>query len=333
VVAAVEAEREPVEHEGQRYLPVSIESIRVNSIPPFDLYLQAGSAPPIVLYCERNTLFTGKARRQLENNGVTLLYVRSDNRSAYNSYLADNLEKILKDTSLTVKKKAVILYDCAQAVVEDVLARPRSREGIDRGKTVMRQTVDFMTSDDFMLEHLLRTISCDYYLYTHSVNVVAYTVALALEAGYHDRALLRELANGALLHDIGKSAIPSAVLNKPGLLTPEEREQVEEHPRIGYQLLIEQAAVGEIALDIVLHHHERIDGGGYPERLRADRISPFVQMAAIADVFDALTTDRFHQKGRSTFEALSTMLKEMSDELDPELVRAFVEMMGSPTRP
>jgi HD-GYP domain-containing protein (c-di-GMP phosphodiesterase class II) len=333
VVAAVEAEREPVEHEGQRYLPVSIESIRVNSIPPFDLYLQAGSAPPIVLYCERNTLFTAKARRQLENNRVTLLYVRSDNRTAYNSYLADNLEKILKDASLTVKKKAVILYDCAQAVVEDVLARPRSREGIDRGKTVMRQTVDFMTSDDFMLEHLLRTISCDYYLYTHSVNVVAYTVALALEAGYRDRALLRELANGALLHDIGKSAIPAAVLNKPGPLTPEEREQVEEHPRIGYQLLLEQAAVGEIALDIVLHHHERIDGGGYPERLGADRISPFVQMAAIADVFDALTTDRFHQKGRSTFEALSTMLKEMSDELDPELVRAFVEMMGSPTRP
>jgi len=332
VAAVKDVFREPVEYNGNRYIPVSIDSIRVNSVPQFDLFLRVGPGQPMVLYCEHNTPFTVKARTQLENNRIKLFYVRSEEHAAYRLYLAENLDTILKDKDLSLKKKSVILYDCAQAVVEDVLTRPRSRESIVRGKDIVRQTVEFMTAENFLLEHLLRSISCDYYLYTHSVNVVAYTLALAMESGYTDRATLREVANGALLHDIGKSMLEPALLNKAGPLTPREWELLQTHPKSGYALLLEHGNLGEIALDIVLHHHEKLNGAGYPEKLPGDAISPFVRMVTIADIFDALTTDRFHEKAKSTFDALSMMLNTMSEDLDADLVRIFVEMMGSPTR-
>ena len=85
---------------------------------------------------------------------------------------------------------------------------------------------------------------------------------------------------------------------------------------------------GEIALDIVLHHHERLNGSGYPHRLKDPQISPFVRIVAIADVFDALTTDRSHQKGRSSFEALSLMHRTMQPQLDMTVLRTFTEMLG-----
>ena len=179
------------------------------------------------------------------------------------------------------------------------------------------------------MEQLLRTISADYYLYTHSVNVVAYSIALAQRAGYSDRATLREIANGALLHDIGKAKIDEALLNKPSALSTGEWEKMQQHARMGHDLLKAQDCLGEVALDIVLHHHEKVNGGGYPDRLTGDQISPFVKIVTIADVFDALTTDRFHQKGKGTFEALQLMQQTMKGELDPEIFRTFVGMMGN----
>jgi len=329
----LDGHQEPVEHQGVVYLPVSIDAVRIDSVPEFDLYFQPGVAQPFVLYCERNTAFTEAARRRLEDNKVLVVFIRHDDRKKYHRYIADQLDEILRDPGLTAKKKAGILYDSAQAVVEEVLESPAEAEAIHRGKAIVEHTVDFMTSEDFLLEHLLRTISCDAYLYTHSVNVVAYSIALALRTGMGDGASLRELANGALLHDIGKSTIPEDVLYKPSPLSGQEWAQVRAVPEAGHAMLREARCLGEIALDIVLHHHERLDGSGYPHRLTGPEISRFVRIVTIADIFDALTSDRHHQPGKSTFEALQLMNNTMRDTIDPELFRAFVEIMGNRPTP
>ncbi len=317
-----------VSHDGELYLPVRLEAIRVNTTLDFDLYFRPSPAQPLVLYCERSVPFTEETRDRLKNTPVECFYIHQDSKRQYNRYLDEHLEDILHDPGLDVRKKAEILYDSALATVELILLEPPSKESIERGKTVARHTVDFMNAQDFPLEHLLRHISCDYYLYSHSVNVMAYSIALARRAGHHDAASLREVANGALLHDIGMGMVGPELCRKEGALTPQEWNQIKTHPSKGYQVLLEIGNLGEIALDIVMHHHERLDGSGYPDHLRGDALSHFVCIVAIADIFDALTTDRPYQPRRKTFPALSLMQREMPRQIDMTLFRSFVEIMG-----
>lgn len=317
-----------VAHNGETYYPVSTGSIRVDSSPSFDLFFRPGPGQPFVLYCERNTIFAEEARRRLEFNRVETLFIHQQQLHEYNLYISDHLDSILTDRAHSAGERASILYECAQTVVGEILRQPHSREALLRGKTVVRHTVDYMTKRDFRLEHLLRTISSEYYLFTHSVNVATYSIALAMRGGFSDPASLRELAHGALLHDIGESLIDPEILNRPGNLSGAEWELVRQHPITGCNLLHDAGCFGEVTLDIVLHHHERLNGGGYPHQLQDRQISPFVRMVTIADIFDALTTDRFYQERRSTFEALSLMHRGMKGELDPDLLRAFTEMLG-----
>jgi HD-GYP domain-containing protein (c-di-GMP phosphodiesterase class II) len=326
-LATTEAEQ-VVETSGGTYFPVHTDSIRLDSVPSFALYFQPSVDQPYVLYCERKTKFTREAKRRLQQNKITQLFITKKDRAAYSRYLAEHLNDVLEDARLTVREKSTILYDSAQAVVEDVLKEPTQRANIERGKVVVQRTVEFMRSKEFMLEHLLRTISCDYYLYTHSINVTAYSIALAMRSGYIDPATLREVANGALLHDVGETTLPPDLKNKEGQLTSEEWKLMRAHPEEGVKLLQKTGCLGEIAQDIVLCHHEKLNGHGYPNKLKGDQISPFVRIVTIADIFDALTTERFHQKRMSSFEALKLMRETMRDELDMDLFRNFVTMMG-----
>lgn len=330
MMAKMRLNREPVEYGAEVYLPINLEAVRVDTVPDFDLYFRPGHDKPFVLYCEKKSRFTNDARRRLATHRIEQLYIKKADAAEYHRYLADNIQDILSDKRLSLREKSSILYDSAQAVVEVVLANPSSREHVRRGKNIVGNTVDFMTDEEFKLEHLLRTISCDAYLYTHSVNVVAYSVALAMRAGHHDKPILREIANGALMHDVGKSKVDPEILNKPGGLTTAEWEEIQQVPRLGYDMMRASDCLGEIALDIVLHHQEKLDGSGYPDALKGDQISEYVRIVTIADVFDALTSDRFHQSPRGTFEALQVMQREMRNQLDPELFKTFVNMMGNP---
>jgi len=148
--------------------------------------------------------------------------------------------------------------------------------------------------------------------------------------GIADQATLREIANGALLHDVGKATLHRDVLEKSGPLTSNEWQKMKDAPRIGYEMMLEADCVGEIALDIILHHRERLNGSGYPDGLQGDQISKFVRIVSICDIFDALTCDRHHQSKRPTFEALDTMGRMIKREIDEDLFRHFVSMMGKP---
>ncbi|MBX3175843.1 MAG: HD domain-containing protein [Candidatus Hydrogenedentes bacterium] len=323
-----DTERAPARPESKGYLPVLIESIRLDTEPPFALYIRPTASQACVLYCERQTPFTRDARRRLLQNRISELYISEADRAAYSRYIAEHLADVLRDPRLTARDKSHILYDSAQAVVEDVLREPARRANIERGKAIVKRTVAFMRSPDFMLEHLLRTISCDYYLYTHSINVTAYSIALAMRCGFVDPATLREIANGALLHDVGESVLDSAIKNKPGPLSDGEWAEMRRHPEEGLKLLEKTGCLGEIAQDIVLSHHEKLDGSGYPNQRSGEDISPFVRIVTIADIFDALTTDRHHQKRMRSFEALKLMGETMRDQIDMPYFRNFVGMMG-----
>jgi putative nucleotidyltransferase with HDIG domain len=312
------------------FIPVGLDSLRVDSVTSFDIYFQPSPGQPFVLYAERNLIFTEEARSRLAANGVETIYIRGTQRDAYNRYVEENLSIILADPEIGADKKSEALYASASIVTESIIQNPQSQDNLQRGRDMARLTVNFMLEDRAVLANLIKTLSSVYEVYSHSVNVVTYSIAIAQRSDETDPATLRELAIGALLHDVGKSRIDSAILNCKGTLTNDQWEEMKRHPEIGHELLAETGTVGEIALDIVRHHHERIRGAGYPDNLAGSSISRFVRMVTIADIFDALTTDRPFQKARTSFAALNLMRSQLANDLDPELFRVFVAMMGNP---
>ena len=312
------------------WVPVHLATLRVDTVMDFDLFFKPAANQPFVLYSERNIPFTENTWDRLEESNVRTLYVRATERLKYAHYMQGSLPAIIADASIPPDEKSEIVYASATGTMEGVIDNPESRQGVKLGKEIVKHSVAFMLSDDKVFGNLLETLSTDYEVYTHSVNVVTYTIALARHARFGDAATLREISTGALLHDIGKNMVDPKILKKPGALSPEQWEEMKRHPGLGHEILSATGNFGEIALDIIRHHHEKLPGSGYPDGLSGDEISTFVRMVTITDIFDALTTNRPFQKAQSTFDALSTMTSQISDDLDPVLFKRFVDLMGNP---
>lgn len=164
------------------------------------------------------------------------------------------------------------------------------------------------------------------YTYIHSIAVSALMMTLARALGLSPGDV-REAGLGGLLHDIGKAKVPQSILDKVGPLTREERGIVQAHPEEGHRMLGEGGGVSPIVRDICLHHHERMDGTGYPFGLTGDRLSVFARMAAICDVYDAITSQRPYKRGWSPAEALRDM-GSWTGHFDERLFRRFVTAIG-----
>jgi HD-GYP domain-containing protein (c-di-GMP phosphodiesterase class II) len=167
----------------------------------------------------------------------------------------------------------------------------------------------------------------DDYTFLHSVSVCTLLVAFC-RSRQLDAETTYQAGIGGLLHDTGKALVPDAILNKPGRLTEEEFDIVRRHPRDGYDILCRSEGVGPIPLDITLHHHERRDGTGYPDRQAEQGISELAQMAAIVDVYDAITADRCYHKGMPAAEALRKMYEWSKFHFNPALTQEFMRCVG-----
>lgn len=176
---------------------------------------------------------------------------------------------------------------------------------------------------------LARLKNKDDYTYLHSVTVCALMVALGRQLGLDD-ALLREAGMAGLLHDLGKAMIPLEILNKPGKLTDAEYAIVKKHPRDGYNMMTGNTGDGVMAArDVSLHHHEKFDGTGYPERLEGNAISLLSRMAAVCDVYDAITSNRPYKSGWEPSESLRRMAAWTKEgHFDPRMFQAFVKSIG-----
>ncbi|MDB6044700.1 MAG: Phosphodiesterase [Gammaproteobacteria bacterium] len=173
---------------------------------------------------------------------------------------------------------------------------------------------------------LARLKTADEYTYLHSVAVCALMVTLGRQLGL-DAAQCREAGMAGMLHDLGKAAMPQEVLNKPGKLTPAEFEIIKQHPLRGYEMLLAGADVSEGTRDVCRHHHERMDGTGYPDGLAGEQISLLARMGAVCDVYDAVTSDRPYKAGWDPAQALSQMAT-WKGHFDPVVFQSFVKSLG-----
>ena len=162
--------------------------------------------------------------------------------------------------------------------------------------------------------------------YEHAKRVRHYAMALAAQAGIADPEILRTIETAALLHDVGKLAIPDRLLDKPGPLTSEEYDHVKQHTVIGADLLAGVSFPGPLAL-LVRHHHENWDGTGYPDRRRRDDIPVGARVLAIADCYDALTSDRPYRRALAHHSAIAMIYERRGSMFDPQMADAFLQIV------
>lgn len=192
---------------------------------------------------------------------------------------------------------------------------------------VVGQLAESVLRNPQALIALTRIRHQDLYTFEHSVSVAVFMLAFARDLGF-DETTVRALGVGGLLHDIGKTRIPLNILNKPGPLTEDEYTLMREHVSLGRDLLEQHGGIDPIAMSVVTEHHERCDGNGYPAQLKGEQISRYGQIAAIVDVYDAVTADRVYHPAEVPTRVLGQLIEWGAHHFNMPLVHKFIRCVG-----
>ncbi len=317
------------QHALQGFLPIYVHSLAVDSVLEFDLYVFNGQE--MVLFRNSHLPLTSESRKELLERNLSRLYVSVADRRLYQKHIQTHISQILADRTVDEFTKASIVYDSAKELVREVFSDPIRADNIRNCQMLIESTVQYVLEGQNAFHNMLRIMSFDYTVYTHSVNVCTFSLALAHAAGIEKTNELIELGTGALLHDIGKAKIPESILHKPGPLDQAEWRTIQQHPQFGVELISETDVIPQASYLPIWQHHERLGGTGYPKRLEDGEIHVYGRIVAIADAFDAMTTNRVYREAKDSFSTLQTMSQE-KDCFDPVLLRSMIELMG-PVRP
>jgi putative nucleotidyltransferase with HDIG domain len=234
--------------------------------------------------------------------------------------LVSMAEEVKRAAKICATSKAAVVSMFQEVRMGKAISAEAANELVDEiASSVMRNPGALIS--------LARLKTADDYTYMHSVAVCALMVSLARQLKL-DEKQIRDAGMSGLLHDLGKAMIPMEILNKPGKLTDEEFHIIKSHPEEGYRLLVEGGSVGEIPLDVCLHHHEKVDGRGYPHQLKDEQISLFAKMGAVCDVYDAITSNRPYKAGWDPAESIRKMTEWCKGHFDEPVFHGFIKSIG-----
>ena len=307
----------------ESYFQIPIYSIRPESSLPFNVYRKEGTQYSIIM--EKDDIFPKNLPSLLQTSNKT--YIQIDDERTYYSYLEENIADITKDASIALKDKSKLIYDTSSKIIIDLFEKPESKEAIERTKSLVTSTINIILNDDASIKSMMEVSSRDYYTYTHSVDVAVFTIGFAnyLNFSYND---ISNIGNAAMLHDIGKSKIPSEIINKKGKLDEEEFLMIKQHPLYSYEILQFHGESNEDILRPARNHHEKMCGNGYPDNLQGHQIHDFAKIVAITDIFSALTTNRSYKEAYHSFDALKLIKTQMIEDIDKNLFIEFIKFMS-----
>ena len=225
--------------------------------------------------------------------------------------------------------RAVKICSQSKQAVASMFHEARMGKALDVGDAlpIVEEISTSVMRNPGALISLARLKNKDEYTYMHSVAVCALMVSLARTMGFND-AQTRQAGLAGLLHDVGKMMIPLEILDKPGKLTDAEFDTMKSHPVEGHRMLLGGTGIGEVALDVCLHHHEKVDGSGYPHGLAGGEISLYARMGAVCDVYDAITSNRPYKNGWEPAESIRKMAEWSKGHFDQRIFEAFVRSVG-----
>lgn len=283
--------------------------------------------------------------RKLQQHGIRAVYI--DTSRGLDIPYAPNIHEVRQEIQVELESIGSEVAAFKTAELHEEIARARSLQKeanrivlniiadvrlgkqieVEQVEPLVEKMIDSIFRNQDALLPLTRLKQHDAYTFQHSVSVCALMIAFARGLDM-PRETIRQIATGALLHDVGKAGIPDEILNKPAKLTEAEFARMQSHVVQGMILLQHTPGISEVALDIVGQHHERFDGTGYPNKLKGDEIPIYGQMGSIVDVYDAITSDRPYHKGMPPTQALGKMLEWSKHHFKPELVRTYIKSIG-----
>lgn len=307
------------------YEPVPARVLTDIETLPCDIYIWRGPRP--VLYAMRGGDLHKVVSRALK--GMSFL-VREIDSDLLRGALAASLPRVLSNCRMSAIERSRTAYSILAKVLVPVFARDNHLD--HDGLVLTHQAIDAITlhlvEDDDMIWAMVATMQKHVATHTHAINTAIYSIVLARFADIGNRDAIRDVARGALLHDIGKNCVPRAILDKPGPLDAGEWQVMRTHVKAGYDMILRALGYPPSYAHIVADHHERCDGSGYPAGRGAPGIAVDSQVVAIADAFDALTCKRPYREAVSSFEALHLMRVAMRGHFSDELLRDFIKLLG-----
>jgi len=313
------------------FLPISLERVPLEALQGINVHLRASGAEKkeaFVLFRGSSVPFTEEHRKRLTGAGVKFIYIAMSEQDRFRKQTEANLLDTAGDPSTAVSARAEIVYETSVELVNELLSEPDLAAKSPRLEKVSRAVTTLVLSDPTAFSHLFSASHHDFYTATHMVNVGTWMVPLAYALGHHDVDELSRICQAGFLHDIGKNYIPADVLNKRGKLSDEEWQLIRRHPELGVEHLSKYDGIHPTILAVTLEHHERMDGSGYPRKLKGDQMDPISRICAVVDSFDAMTAFRpFKERTMSVADAVKIIVSETPLKYDKTVVDAWVGLL------
>lgn len=287
---------------------LSIECILPGTVLAKPIY-----GPDNMMLLNKDTILTPAYLERLKKLGYCSLYVQDgmiddvDADELISDETQNRAVKYIKKASDDIRKNTTINVAPLKNVITDI--------------------VDEITANGQMMACLSDVSSYDDYTFNHSVNVTVLSVMIGM-CMHYNRARLYDLGMGVLLHDIGKIDIPQAIITKPDRLTPEEYQIVKNHTVLGFEKLRSNKDIKITSAHVAFQHHERFDGSGYPRGLAGQEIHEFARIAAIADVYDAMSNDRCYRQKIPLKEVYDYFIENAGKLFDPYILDRFIQKIA-----
>ncbi len=324
-----------------QYLPLKTDKFVKGEVVPFDVYIKRYN--DFVIIIEAGTLLNEALyNKLLQQERIYIVNHDVKKLKSYFSHSAvisldeentNNLDPLsaalaIKEKSSAIseiEKRLFFVYSTVSELMESIFESGNEELPLDALSGCVNEIVNVLSDKAHVLPIILKILPDTYSTYHHSSNVTYFATILGIMLKMNNEELI-DLSFSALLHDIGKLRIDESILEKSSSLNDDEFESIKHHPLMGCEILEQNGIENQTILKGVRHHHERLDGSGYPDGLRGKLIPQNARIIGVCDVFDALTTNRTFRENYTSFEALLLMKREMHMQLDEKLVDMFIQL-------
>lgn len=300
------------------FFPAPLASLDSRELS-LDLYIRPSAAAEPTLYRNAGLMFKEEDRARLIEQGIEFVYISIEQHSRYQAMLSSRVNAVMLDESLTGHERREIVSGICSKLIDDAM-QSCSPEAVSSLFEVGNAIGHLAQQDgDAAFSCLMNMSGHDFYTATHMMNVAIGCGLLARAVRPKDHEFASAMVRAGLVHDLGKASIDSAILNKEGKLSEQEFEAVRAHPMSGVRALRELGVTDPIAIEVTRDHHEHLAGTGYPRGIDKSKLGLPARIAAVVDVYDALTSSRPYRAAIGWQDALCMMEESVGSQFDPDI--------------
>lgn len=300
------------------YFQIRVGTLLPDTPLPFDLYVLVNKK--YIHYLPQGAVLTGEKLSRVKDSEQ--FFVPLSQRQSFKNFISTTMNQ----DSVSIETKAKVLRETSIALVEEIYEKKDIGEALKDSKEIIGHFVHLMNTAPDSIDHLIQLSTHDFYTFNHSLDVSVYALGIGQLMGYTDE-MLSELGRGSIFHDIGKKWVAAEIICKKGALDEAEWSQMQRHPEYGLKILSEYD-VSDAIKACCFEHHESFLGNGYPLGLDGASIHPMARIVAIADTFDALTTQRSYNQPMTPKDAVTFMSTKIKDKYDPDILKTLNDVVN-----